>query len=42
MEQPSRSDPKPFAYKVTALGIALDVAAPAVSSTAAAATPRAG
>ena len=42
MEQPSRSDPKPFAYKVTALGIALDVAAPAVSSSAAAATPRAG
>lgn len=42
MEHPSSSRPKPFTYKVTALGIALDVAAPMVSSTAAASTPKAG
>lgn len=42
MEHPNRANPKPFAYKVTALGIALDVAAPMVSSSAAASTPKAG
>lgn len=42
MEKPSLKNPKPFAYKVTARGIAADVAAPMVSSTAAASTPRAG
>lgn len=42
MEQPSKSKPKPFAYKVTALGVAFEVAAPMVSSSAAASTPRAG
>ncbi len=42
MEHPSQTNPKPFAYNVTALGIALDVAAPMVSSSAAASTPKAG
>lgn len=42
MEQPSKDNPKPFAYKVTALGVALALSAPAVSSSAAAANPRAG
>ena len=42
MEHPSKDNPKPFAYKVTALGIALALAAPMVSTTAAASTPRAG
>ena len=42
MEKPSKSNPQPFAYKVTALGVAPDLAAPMVSSTAAASTPRAG
>jgi len=42
MEEPSRAKPAPFAYKITALGVALDLAAPMVSATAAAATPRAG
>lgn len=42
MQYPSTTNPKPFAYKVTALGIALDVAAPMVSSSAAASTPKAG
>lgn len=42
MEHPTTTNPKPFAYKVTALGIALDIAAPMVSSSAAAATPKAG
>lgn len=42
MEYPSKANPKPFAYKVTALGIALDLAAPMVSTAAAASTPRAG
>lgn len=42
MEHPSKANPKAFAYKVTALGIALDIAAPMVSSSAAASTPRAG
>lgn len=42
MEQPSKASPKPFAYKVTALGIALALAAPMVSTAAAASTPRAG
>lgn len=42
MEQPSKSSPKPFAYKVTALGIAFAASAPMVAGTAAASTPRAG
>ena len=42
MEHPTTASPKPFAYKVTMLGIALDIAAPMVSSSAAAATPKAG
>ena len=42
MEQPSKTKPQPFAYKVTALGIALDLAAPMVSTAAASSTPRAG
>lgn len=42
MEHPSKASPKPFAYKVTALGIALALAAPMVSRAAAASTPRAG
>lgn len=42
MEHPSQANPKPFAYNVTALGIALDVAAPMASSSAAASTPKAG
>lgn len=42
MEEPSKDKPKPFAYKVTARGVALDVAAPMVVSAAAASTPRAG
>ena len=42
MEHPSKSRPKPFAYKVTALGIGLEIAAISVSSSAAASTPRAG
>ena len=42
MEHPTTTNPKPFAYKVTAFGIALDISAPMVSSSAAAATPKAG
>ena len=42
MEQPSKANPKPLTYKVTALGIALALSAPMVSTTAAASTPRAG
>ena len=42
MERPSKANPKPFAYKVTALGIALALAAPMVSTSAAASRPRAG
>lgn len=38
----SKSDPKPFAYKITAFGFALALAAPMVAGTAAAAAPRAG
>ena len=42
MEEPSRMNPQPFGYKITALGVGLIVATPMVSTTAAAATPRAG
>lgn len=42
MEKPSKANPKPFTYKVTAQGIAFELAAPMVASTAAASTPRAG
>ena len=42
MEEPSPARPQPFSYEVTSFGVALIVAAPMVSSTAATATPRAG
>jgi hypothetical protein len=42
MEYPSKSYPRPFAYTVTALGVGLELAAPTISSSAAASTPRAG
>ena len=42
MEQPSKSNPKPFAYKVTALGIAIALGTPMVSTSAAHSRPRAG
>lgn len=42
MEHPSKANPKPLAYKVTALGIAFDIIAPMVSSSASSSTPRAG
>lgn len=42
MEKPSKARPKPFVYKVTAQGIALELSAPMVGNTAAAETPRAG
>lgn len=42
MEHPSKSKPKPFAYKITVLGVEIEIAAPMVSSSAAASAPRAG
>jgi len=42
MELPSKTYPKSFAYKVTALGIALDLSAPMVSSSAADSNLRSG
>ena len=42
MEQPRKANPKPFRYRVTARGIALDLAAKMVSIAAVASTPRAG
>lgn len=42
MEHPSKTNPKPFAYTITALGIAFEVAAPMVASSASSSTPRAG
>jgi hypothetical protein len=42
MEEPSKAWPTPFGYEITAYGLALIVAAPMVSTYAAAATPRAG
>lgn len=42
MEQPSEANPRPFAYKVTALGVAFAATAPMISSAAASETPRAG
>jgi hypothetical protein len=42
MEQPSKANPKPFGYEMTAFGIALIVSAPMVSTAAASSTPRAG
>ena len=42
MERPSKANPKQFAYKVTALGIALALVAPMVSTSAAASRLRAG
>jgi hypothetical protein len=42
MEQPSKIRPTSFGYEITAFGIAAIIAAPAVSTYAAASTPRAG
>ena len=42
MEHPLVSNPQPFAYKVTAFGVAFEVIAPMVSSSAAASTIRVG
>ena len=42
MEEPSSERPRPFGYEFTALGVALIVVAPMVSTVAAASTPRAG
>ena len=42
MEYPSTSRPKPFGFEITAYGIAAIIAAPMVSTYAAASTPRAG
>lgn len=42
MEQPAKDRPKPFGFEITALGVALIIAAPMVASSAAASTPRAG
>ena len=42
MERPNKARPEPFSYRVTAPGLAPDIAAPMVSATAAASTPRAG
>ena len=42
MEEPSPERPRPFGYEFTAWGVALIVAAPMVSTVAAASTPRAG
>ncbi|WP_206599343.1 hypothetical protein [Methyloceanibacter stevinii] len=42
MEHPSTEKPERFAYKVTERGIAFDLAAPMVSTVAAASTTRAG
>jgi hypothetical protein len=42
MEYPSTARPKPFGFEITAYGIAAIIAAPMVSTYAAASTPRAG
>lgn len=42
MEHPSKARPAPFGYEITAFGIAAIIAAPMVSTYAAASTPRAG
>ena len=42
MKEPSPTRPRPFGYEITAFGVAPIVAAPLVSTAAAAATPRAG
>lgn len=42
MEQPSKTNPRPFGYEITAYGIALIVAVTTVSAAAAASMPRAG
>jgi len=42
MEHPSKAQPKPFGYEITAFGVALIVFAPMVSTVAAGSTPRAG
>ncbi|MBR1191480.1 MBL fold metallo-hydrolase [Bradyrhizobium sp. AUGA SZCCT0160] len=42
MEYPSKARPAPFGYEITAFGIAMIIAAPMVSTYAAASTPRAG
>lgn len=42
MEHPSKARPAPFGYEITAFGLAAIIAAPMVSTYAAASTPRAG
>ena len=42
MEHSTKANPKPLAYKVTALGVAPALGAPMVSTSAAASAPRAG
>lgn len=42
MEEPSTTRPRPFGYEITAFGVAAIIAAPMVSTYAAASTPRAG
>lgn len=42
MENPTKTRPLPFGYEITAFGLAPIIAAPMVSASAAAATPRAG
>lgn len=42
MENPSKTRPLPFGYEITAFGLAPIIAAPMVSASAAAETPRAG
>jgi hypothetical protein len=42
MKNPSKARPAPFGYEITALGIAATIAAPMVSTYAAASTRRAG
>jgi hypothetical protein len=42
MEEPSKAWPRPFSFEITAFGIASVIAAPMVSTYAAASTPRAG
>lgn len=42
MEEPSRTRPLPFAYEITAFGVAAVIAAPMVSRSAGSSTPRAG
>lgn len=42
MEEPSKSRPKPISYKITSLGIGLDLVVPMVNPTVSNTTPKAG